>query len=145
MFGRRSPTEYMQHERWTQSGRVRRRERELATERMSDLRWRWRNACSATPLAPMIYTPSGVTRAVPTIDHIDLGPPVRLRVRLRIGLTIADFTDAAPKIAPAMGVAAIRFTQIAEHWVEAVLLPSPGATPTYQSSESDRQPAKSGV
>jgi len=142
MFGRRNPTEYMHHER---SGRVRRRERELATERMSDLRWRWRNACSATPLAPMIYTPSGVTRAVPTIDHIDLGPPVRLRVRLRIGLTIADFIDAAPKIAPAMGVAAIQFTEIAEHWVEAVLLPSPGATPTYQSSESDRQPAKSGV
>jgi len=112
---------------------------------MSDLRWRWRNACSATPLAPMIYTPSGVTRAVPTIDHIDLGPPVRLRVRLRIGLTIADFIDAAPKIAPAMGVAAIRFTQVAEHWVEAVLLPSPGAAPPYQSSESDRQPAKSGV
>jgi|SRR5689334_2251103 hypothetical protein len=142
MFGRRNPTEYMHHER---SGRVRRRERELATERMSDLRWRWRNACSATPLAPMIYTPSGVTRAVPTIDHIDLGPPVRLRVRLRIGLTIADFIDAAPKIAPAMGVAAIRFTQVAEHWVEAVLLPSPGAAPPYQSSESDRQPAKSGV
>ena len=142
MFGRRNPTEYMHHER---SCRVRRRERELATERMSDLRWRWRNACSATPLAPMIYTPSGVTRAVPTIDHIDLGPPVRLRVRLRIGLTIADFIDAAPKIAPAMGVAAIRFTQVAEHWVEAVLLPSPGAAPPYQSSESDRQPAKSGV
>src|SRR6185369_7298516 len=120
MFGRRNPTD--------------RRERERAGEQMADLRWRWRNACSATPLAPMIYTPSGVTRAVPTIDHIDLGPPVRLRVRLRIGLTIADFIDAAPKIAPAMGVAAIRFTQVAEHWVEAVLLPSPGAAPPYQSS-----------
>jgi hypothetical protein len=145
MFGRPKPTEYMQQERKPQSGRARRRERELAAERMADLRWRWRNACSATPLAPMIYTPSGVTRAVPTIDHIDLGPPVRLRVRVRIGLTIAEFIDAAPKLAPAMGVATIRFTQIGEHWVEAVLLPAPGPAYAYQSSESDRQPARSGV
>src|SRR6478672_4818253 len=104
MFGRRNPTEYMHHER---SGRVRRRDRELAAERMSDLRWRWRNACSATPLAPMIYTPSGVTRAVPIIDQIDLGPPVTLTVRMRLGQTINDFVDAAPRIAPAMNVTTI--------------------------------------
>src|SRR6185437_8627142 len=98
MFGRRNPTD--------------RRERERAGEQMADLRWRWRNACSATPLAPMIYTPSGVTRSVPTIEHIDLGPPVTLRVRMRVGLTIDDFHAAAPKLAPAMGVAAIHFSAI---------------------------------
>ena len=131
MFGRRNPTD--------------RRERERAGEQMADLRWRWRNACSATPLAPMIYTPSGVTRSVPTIEHIDLGPPVTLRVRMRVGLTIDDFHAAAPKLAPAMGVAAIHFSAITADWLQAVLVPYPGAAAGRQSSESDRQPAQSGI
>lgn len=131
MFGRRNATA--------------RHERERAAEQMADLRWRWRNACSATPLAPMIYTPSGVTRSVPTIEHIDLGPPVKLRLRMRIGLTIDEFHAAAPKLAPAMGVASIQFTAITGDWVQAVLVPYRGAAQGRQSSGSDRQPAQSGV
>jgi hypothetical protein len=149
MFGRRDQTDFMRdgsaRERWPRSSRARRRERELEAERMSDLRWRWRNACSATPLAPMIYTPSGVTRAVPTIDHIDLGPPVTLTVRVRIGLTVADFVDAAPKIAPAMGATKIQVTPLGEHWVRIVLLPAPAVALPGQSSEIDREPVRSGV
>lgn len=131
MFGRRNPTA--------------RRERERAAEQMADLRWRWRNACSATPLAPMIYTPSGVARSVPTIEHIDLGPPVTLRVRMRVGLTIDEFRAAAPKLAPAMGVAAIHFTAITADWAHAVLVPYTNAASGRQSSGSDRQPAPSGI
>jgi hypothetical protein len=127
------------------SNRARRAEREREAERMNDLRWRWRNACSATPLAPMIYTPSGVTRAVPTVDHIDLGPPVTLTVRMRVGLTVADFVDAAPKLAPAMGAAKLQVIPLAEHWVRIVLLPAPGVAMPGQSSGSDREPVGSGV
>lgn len=112
---------------------------------MGDLRWRWRNACSATPLAPMIYTPSGVTRAVPIIDHIDLGPPVTLTVRMRLGQTINDFVDAAPRIAPAMNVTAIRVTPIAQQWVRVVLLPAPLVAMPDRSSDSDREPVRFGA
>ena len=116
MFGRRDETDYMRHgsarEWWP--NRARRREREQAAERMSDLRWRWRSVCSTTSLAPIVYTPSGVTRPVPTIEQIDLGPPVTLTVRMRLGQTIADFVDAAPKIAPAMEVAGTQVTPIAQ-------------------------------
>ena len=34
---------------------------------IGELRWLWRSACSGTPLAPMIYTPSGASRAVPVM------------------------------------------------------------------------------
>lgn len=148
MFGR-SRDDVMRddstREWWPRSNRARRRERERAAERMSDLRWRWRSACSATPLAPMIYTPSGVTKAAPTIDHIDLGPPVTLTVRMRLGQTVADFVAAAPKIAPAMEVAEIRVTPLAQQWVRVTLVPAPAVAMPHPSSESDREPVRSGV
>jgi hypothetical protein len=150
MFGRRDETDYMQdgsaREWWPRSHRARRRDRErAAAERMSDLRWRWRMACSATPLAPMIYTPSGVTKAAPIIDHIDLGPPIVLTVRMRLGQTIADFVDAAPKIAPAMEVAGIKVIPIAQQWVRVILLPAPVVALPDRSSESDREPVRFGA
>ena len=53
---------------------ARRRARERAdAESISELRWQWRCACSNTSLAPMIYTPSGATRGVPIIAHVDWG------------------------------------------------------------------------
>ena len=149
MLGHRNKTNFMRDDGardWrARSNRARRRDRELAEEHMGDLRWRWRNACSATPLAPMIYTPSGVTRAVPIIDHIDLGPPVTLTVRMRLGQTINDFVDAAPRIAPAMNVTAIRVTPIAQQWVRVVLLPAPLVAMPDRSSDSDREPVRFGA
>jgi hypothetical protein len=148
MFGRNrvdTMRDVSAREWFPRSNRARRQEREREAERMNDLRWRWRSACSTTPLAPMIYTPSGVTRAVPTIDHIDLGPPVTLTVRVRVGLTVDDFVAAAPRIAPAMGAAKIEVSPLAEHWVRIALLPAPAVTMPGQSSGSDREPVRSGV
>jgi hypothetical protein len=146
VFGR-NQSGFMQdertQERWPRSGRTRRQDRELAAERMSDLRWRWRSVCSTTSLAPIIYTPSGVTRPVPTIEQIDLGPPVTFTVRMRLGQTVADFVDAAPKIAPAMEVAGIQVTPIAQQWVRIVLLPATVVALPDRSSESDREPVRS--
>jgi len=83
----------------------------------------WRSACSGTALAPMVYTPSGPSRAVPLIDHINLGPPISLTVRVRPGQTIADFISAAPSIAPAMGMASLQVTPLVQQWVRVVLVP----------------------
>ena len=108
---------------WPGSGRARQRDLErVDAELASEIRWQWRNACANTTLAPMIYTPSGATRAVPVIGRVDLGPPVTLAVKVRPGQSIADFVKAAPAIADAMDVMALDVTRLAPHWVRVVLV-----------------------
>jgi hypothetical protein len=122
---------------WPRSERARRRDRQRAdAELMSELRWQWRSACSGTALAQMVYTPSGASRAVPLIGHVDLGPPVSFTVKIRPGQTLADFVAAAPSIAPAMNVAALQVSPLVPHWLRIVLLPQPVRLPNT-SSESD--------
>jgi hypothetical protein len=129
MFGRHDQTDSLNGGTtrawgWPRSERARRREQERAdAELIGELRWLWRSACSGTALAPIVYTPSGPTRAVPLIGHVDLGPPVTLIVKIRPGQTLADFVAAAPSIAPAMNVAALEVTPMVPHWVRVVLLP----------------------
>jgi len=108
---------------WPRSDRARRRERERTdAEMINELRWQWRNACQGTPLAPIVYTPSGPTRAVPVIGHVDLGPPVVFTVRIRPGQTIADFVAAAPAIAPAFGAADLQITPLVPQWLKIVFV-----------------------
>ena len=108
---------------WSWSDRARRRNRDRAeTEMINDLRWQWRSACAGTSLAQLVYTPSGPTRAVPVIGHVDLGPPVVFPVRIRPGQTIADFVAAAPAIAPAFGVADLQITPLVPQWVKIVFV-----------------------
>jgi hypothetical protein len=110
--------------RRSRSERVSRRERERAdAETIAEVKWMWRSACAGTPLAPMVYTPSGPSRAVPLIDHVDLGPPITLTVKVRPGQTIADFLAAAPSIAPSMGMAELRVSPFVQQWVHVVLIP----------------------
>ncbi len=131
MFGRHKQTTYANDGTanefgWPRSERARRRYRERAdAELIRELRWQWRSACTNTPLAPMIYTPSGPTRAVPMIGHVDLGPPISFTVRMRPGQTLADFTRAAPSIAPSMEAAELQVEPFVPHWVRIVLLPVP--------------------
>jgi hypothetical protein len=89
---------------------------------IAELKWQWRSACQGTALAPMVYTPSGPSRAVPIIGHVDLGPPVVFTVRIRPGQTIADFVAAAPAIAPAFGVADLQITPLVPQWVKIVFV-----------------------
>ena len=104
---------------------ARQRERERTdAELIGELRWQWRNACASTALSPMIYTPSGATRAVPVIAHVELGPPVAFTVKVRPGQTAHDFVAAAPTIAPAMGAAALQVIPLAPQWVRIVLVPA---------------------
>jgi hypothetical protein len=136
MFGRRRQTGSGNHGSsgefgWPRSERARRRYRERAdAELINELRWQWRSACSNTPLAPMIYTPSGAARAVPIIGQVDLGPPVSFTVRMRPGQTLADYRKAVPLIAPSMEVAALEVTPFVPHWVKIVLLPEPDVAMT---------------
>ena len=111
---------------WPRSERARRRLREMAAaERIDELRWQWRSACSNTSLAQMIYTPSGATKSIPMIGQSDLGPPVSFTVKMRPGQTIDDFVRAAPLIAPTMDVAELQVVPSVPHWVRIVLLPTP--------------------
>jgi hypothetical protein len=109
--------------RWSDRGRRRNRERADA-ELISELRWQWRSACAGTSLSQVVYTPSGTTRAVPMIGHVDLGPPVTFTVRVRPGQTLDDFVAAAPLIAPALNAAALQVTPLVlvPQWMRVVLL-----------------------
>jgi hypothetical protein len=113
---------------WLLSDRASRRDRQRAdAELINDLHWQWRSACQGTSLAQMIYTPSGPTKAIPMIGHIDLGPPVTFNVRMRPGQTIADFVNAAPLIAPTLNAAVLHVTPLVPQWLRVVLLSHPSA------------------
>ena len=129
------------------SERARRRAQERADSRaISELRWQWRSACQGTPLAPMIYTPSGPSRAAPIIGHVNLGPPVTFTVKIRPGQTIDDFRAAAPAIAPALGMAELEITPSAPQWVKIVLVARrPRVTVPDSLSELDVEALKAGV
>jgi hypothetical protein len=116
--------------------RTRQREQaEAAADLIRDLRWRWRSVCAATSLSHIVYTPSGATRAVPMIEHVDLGPPSSLTVKMRPGQRLADFTAAAPVIAPALNATALEVTPLAAPWVRIVLLQAPLVALPSQSFE----------
>lgn len=142
MFGHRDKMNYLNggtdHARGrSRSSRAQRRERERAeSERMNELRWQWRCACQSSSLAQMIYTPSGATRTVPVIEHIELGPPIALTVRVRPGQTLTDFVKAAPTIAAAMNVGALHVTLPTPHWARVVLVPAYAMT---SADELDRE------
>ena len=126
--------------RWPRSERARKRDRQREESRqMSELRWEWRSACSGTPLAPMIYTPSGPSRAAPLVDHIDLGPPIALTVRIRPGQTIDDFMAAAPAIAPVLNAKELRITPLAQRWVQVVLVTTPLVAVPDRSAAQDAE------
>lgn len=145
MFGRHAHTDSLNGgtaHAWgrPRAERARQRNQQRAdAELISDVRWQWRNACSSTALAPMIYTPSGATRAVPVIAQVDLGPPVTLTVKVRTGQAVADFVAAAPAIAAAMDVAALDVIPLAAGWVRIVLVDRPAVSmPNSSSGEAWR-------
>jgi hypothetical protein len=103
---------------WLRSDRARERDRKFSEdEQIKALKWQWRVACQRSPVGRMIYTPSGVTIAIPIIKHIDLGPPIRMRVQLSSGQTADDLIKAAPSIASAMNVAALHVATLTPPWV----------------------------
>ncbi len=109
---------------WTERARKRDHAR-VNAELVNNLKWQWRSACAATSLAQMIYTPSGPTRAVPMIAHVDLGPPISFTVKVRPGQRLADFVAAAPAIAPALSATALDMALITPDWVRVVLRQAP--------------------
>ena len=126
--------------------RTRQREQaEADAELIRDLRWQWRSVCAATSLSQMIYTPSGPSRAVPLIEHVDLGPPISLTVKMRPGQRLADFADAAPAIAPALNATALKVMPLAAPWVRVVLLQAPLVALPTRSFEPAVEVVKSGA
>lgn len=110
---------------WWSERALQRQRAQIDAELIGELQWQWRSACAATSLSQMVYTPSGPSRAVPMIAHVDLGPPVSFTVRTRPGQSIADFVAAAPTIAPALDATALEVTALRAPWVRIVLLQTP--------------------
>jgi hypothetical protein len=86
------------------------------------LQWQWRKACEESALKRLIYTPSGVTISIPTIEHIDLGPPITLRIKMRPGQTIDSLVAAAPSVAASMNVPALHVTTLTPPWARVTVL-----------------------
>ena len=111
---------------WGRRRLDRARERELAAadaEQISDLHTQWRNACTPDTLGRTIYTPSGVSIAIPLIKYVDLGPPIRFTVQMRPGQTYEQFVRTAPAIASAMNVQELQVSRHHAHWVRIVIVP----------------------
>lgn len=100
--------------------RGRRRARERAEIRFAEheVRQLWRAAAVRGGLGEKIFSPSGATMAVPDVTAIHLGPPLRFTVHLRPAQIWEDATEAGRHMANALGVANVRFTQLAPGWIE---------------------------
>jgi len=132
--------------RWPWFNLARQRDNERAkAEFVKELRWQWRSACTGTSLAQVVYTPSGTTRGVPPVEHVDIGPPVALTVRLRPGQILADFVTAAPRIAPSLNATALQVTPLGQHWVRIVLVTAPLVAVLDTPSESNVEALKFGA
>ena len=110
---------------WHQLGpgsRKRHARARIQAQRLAALRYQWQRACQHVGLGLTIYTPSGYTVAVPRIARADFGPPVSFTVQLRPGQQAADITAAAPRLAPALGVAELQVTNREPGWVTIVVV-----------------------
>lgn len=96
---------------------------------IGDLKWQWRQACELTGLGRLVFTPSGPTVAIPLIGRITLGTPISFTVQRRPGQLLADFEAAGPRIAAAMGAAAIRVRPLAGEWIVIELVNGPPQPP----------------
>ena len=89
---------------------------------LAGLRCQWQQACQHVGLGLTIHTPSGYTVSVPRIARADFGPPVSFTVQLRPGQRAADITAAAPRLALALGAAALEVIDRDAGWVTVVLI-----------------------
>jgi S-DNA-T family DNA segregation ATPase FtsK/SpoIIIE len=68
----------------------------------------WYRTCEALGLTHDVDTVTGTTHVVPRVEHVTIGPPTRLTVRLVPGMLPADISKAGPRLARSMGAFAIR-------------------------------------
>lgn len=93
---------------WSARRAARRRDRDnhLLGLELRDT-WRWTAEGTAVArVSPCVA--GGVVVSVPEVVAVDLGPPVRLTVRLLAGQLVEDLAAAAPRLAEGLGVAALR-------------------------------------
>jgi hypothetical protein len=121
--------------RWFADRALRRDLAAIEAEQVGDIKWRWRQACEHSGLGRLIFTPSGPALSFPLIGHVVLGPPTTFTVRPQPGQLRSDFEDAAPRIAVAMGVPAVRVRPLAGDWLVIELLDLPTAAPQAQQAE----------
>jgi len=121
--------------RWFADRALRRDLAAIEAEQVGDIKWRWRQACEHSGLGRLVFTPSGPAVSFPLIGQVVLGPPTTFTVRSQPGQLLSDFEAAAPRIAVAMGVPAVRVRPLAGDWLMIELLDGPTAAPRAQHTE----------
>ncbi|HVH21781.1 MAG TPA: hypothetical protein VNA11_04915 [Pseudonocardia sp.] len=120
---------------WFADRALRRDVAAIEAEQVGDIKWRWRKACEHSGLGRMVFTPSGPTVSFPLIGQVVLGPPTTFTVRPQPGQLRSDFEAAAPRIAVAMGVPAVRVRALAGDWLVIELMDGPTSAPQAQHAE----------
>src|SRR5690242_4238929 len=82
--------------------------KQTADPYVAEIKHDWSVATTAVGLTHNVSTASGTTVVHPKVVHINLGPPVVLTVKIPPGLTVADISKEAPRIAPHVGAWGLR-------------------------------------
>lgn len=101
----------------------RRRELWADVARVDELVWAWREACVGAQLGTAIDAPvAGSSIRTPEVTYVELGPPVRLTVRMPPGLVPAAVQRMAPLIAPHIGGVQLRVVDRGHGWAIVTVL-----------------------
>ncbi|OJY53541.1 hypothetical protein [Pseudonocardia sp. 73-21] len=94
-----------------------RRDRWADVALVDALVWSFREACIGAGVAQAVDAPiAGTGFRAPEITHVELGPPVRLTVRMPPGMVPAALRRAGPLVAPHLGGVALRVTDRGHGW-----------------------------
>lgn len=96
---------------------ARRCERWAEHDLIESLRWAFREACIGGGVALAVDSPvAGTSQRTPEVTRVQLGPPVRLTVRMLPGQIPAALTRVGPLIAPHLGGVGMRVTDRGHGW-----------------------------
>lgn len=100
-----------------------RHDRWADTELREQMRWTFREACIAAGVAVAVDAPvAGTGWHTPEVTRIDLGPPVRMTVRMLPGQVPAALSRVGLLIAPHLGGVALRVRDRGHGWAVVTVL-----------------------
>lgn len=125
-----------------------RSDRRTATELRAEIATAFREACVGAGVSLAVDAPiAGTSHRTPEVTHVDLGPPVRLTVRMLPGQLPEQLARAGRRIAPHLGGLALRVTDRGHGWALVDLLvvdPLAAAVPRARPVASALHPLELG-
>lgn len=110
------------HSWWTPRWLQRKQEDRALARWATELRWQWSDTADGTHLAHHTRTAGGMFHVVaPSVQSIELGPPVTLLVQMLPGQLADDFQQQAHRIAEGMGVPMAHITPYGPGLIKIVL------------------------